>query len=70
MPELVKLNIDGREIQAEKGALLIEVARLGFTKMVIWGLEEELLFRDSGSELRVWCNGLSSLLQKRLWSWL
>ena len=27
MPELVKLNIDGREIQAEKGALLIEVAR-------------------------------------------
>jgi NADH-quinone oxidoreductase subunit G len=27
MPELIKLNIDGREIQAEKGALLIEVAR-------------------------------------------
>src|SRR6266700_3744263 len=27
MPELVKLNIDGRDIQAEKGALLIEVAR-------------------------------------------
>src|SRR6266849_831489 len=27
MPELVKLHIDGREIQAEKGALLIEVAR-------------------------------------------
>src|SRR6266851_7322837 len=27
MPDVVKLNIDGREIQAEKGALLIEVAR-------------------------------------------
>jgi NADH-quinone oxidoreductase subunit G len=27
MPELVKLNIDGREIHAEKGTLLIEVAR-------------------------------------------
>lgn len=27
MAELVKLNIDGREIEAEKGALLIEVAR-------------------------------------------
>ncbi len=27
MAELVKLNINGREIQAEKGALLIEVAR-------------------------------------------
>jgi NADH-quinone oxidoreductase subunit G len=27
MPELIKLSIDGREIHAEKGALLIEVAR-------------------------------------------
>src|SRR6266436_4513931 len=27
MPDLVKLNIDGREIHAEKGKLLIEVAR-------------------------------------------
>ena len=27
MAELVKLTIDGREVQAEKGALLIEVAR-------------------------------------------
>jgi predicted molibdopterin-dependent oxidoreductase YjgC len=27
MPETVKLTIDGREIQAEKGKLLIEVAR-------------------------------------------
>ena len=26
MAELVKLTIDGREVQAEKGALLIEVA--------------------------------------------
>ncbi len=27
MPELVKLTIDGRQVEAEKGALLIEVAR-------------------------------------------